>query len=107
MRTEIKNNQRQRIYLEPNIILRYFLTEDDKLNTIIMCKEDGVRLYTTDLGLYTALCCIKPHDAFKINKLTKFLETVDVLSYNKETGKEKPITTHEMVEELRATALKN
>jgi len=106
MRIEIKNNQTKRIYLEPNIILRYFLIDDDKLNTLIMCKQDGVGLYTTDLGLYEALCCIKPYDAFKINKLTKFLETVDILSYNKETGKEKPIVTHERVESLRAEALK-
>lgn len=106
MRVEIKNNTKQRIYLEPKIILRYFLTEDEKLNTLIMCKQVGIRLYTTDLGLYEALCSVKPSDAFKINKLTKFLETVDVLSHNKETGKEKPITTHEMVEELRAEALK-
>ena len=70
MRTEINSNQgsynRQRVFVEPHLILRYFLIDDDKLNTIIMCKRDDTELYTTDRDLYEAMCSIKPHDTFKV-----------------------------------------
>ena len=107
MRIEIKHgNQKQRVYVEPHLILRYLISDDEKLDTMIVCKPKDLGLYTTDLALHEALCSIKPFDNFKLNKLVKFVETVDVLSYNKETGKEKPIVTHERVESLRAGALK-
>ena len=107
MRVEIKQgSQKQRVYVEPHLILRYLVTEDEKLDTMIVCKPNDLGLYTTDLALHEALCSIKPYDNFRLNKLVKFVETVDVLSYNKETGNEKPVVTHEIVESLRAVALK-
>ena len=49
---------------------------------------------------------MKPDDGFKINRLTKFFENVDVKSFREITGSEKPVLTFEKAEDLRKSALK-
>ncbi len=108
MRIEIKNGfgSKQKIQLKPEVILRYLITNDDEAETLIMCRGSELELYTTDKDIYEALCSVKPYDNFNLNKLKKLFEVVDVVSYKKEFGKNKPIVKESRVEELRKLALK-
>lgn len=101
MKIEI-SSQKQKRFLEPEIILRYLIIDDDKLDTLIMCKSVEISLFTSDHNLYEAIASIKPYDAFKLNKLAKLLEVTEVVPHNKE----KTILKHERVDELRNLALK-
>lgn len=110
MRIEIKNGnnnetrQKQRIVLDSETILRYLIGKDDKIDTLIMCKGNEIDLAAMDFNVYEALASVKPYDDFKLNKLAKFFEVVDVLSYRARKG-EKPIIKDDRVEELRKKAL--
>jgi len=104
----IKNNeakQKQRIELDSATILRYLIGNDEEIDTLIMCKSSEIELVTTDFNVYEALASIKQYDEFKLNKLAKFFEAVEIKSY-KELKGEKPILKDERVEELRRNALK-
>jgi hypothetical protein len=98
--------QKQKMHLSPENILKFFLGSDDEIDTLIKCKGSEIDFETYDCELYEALGCLKDYDNFKLNKLIKFLEVVDVLSYRRSHYKEKPILTHERVDELRKKALK-
>ena len=102
MKVEINE---QKSYLKPEIILRYLITENDEINTLIMCKSSEVGLVVTDYDLYEALGSVKPYDNFKLNKLTKLLEVAELIS--KGLDKKNKVLKEERVEELRALALKN
>jgi len=99
------NLQKQSIYLKPEDILSFFLETDDNVDTLVKCKATEVELLTTDQDLYEALGSLQQPDKFELNKLVKFFESVDVISYKRTTRKEKPILTHERVEQLRRVAL--
>ena len=104
----IKNNeakQKQRIELDSATILRYLIGNDEEIDTLIMCKGSEFELVTNDFNVYEALASIKQYDGFKLNKLAKFFEAVEIKSY-KELKGEKPILKDERVEELRRNALK-
>ena|SRR3989344_4483701 len=96
---------KQRFMLESHIILRYLVKDDDKIDTMVMCKKPDVELMAADFSVYEALASLKPNDNVKLNKLAKFFEVVDVVSYKYANKKEKPIMKHERVEELRKLAL--
>lgn len=106
VRIQIKNNSKQEFYLSPEIILKYLITDDDKIDTLVMCKSSEIDLVTTDYSLYEAIGSIKPYDQTKLNKLVKLLEVVEVVSYKNRMNKEKPILKEDRVEELRKLALK-
>lgn len=91
--------QKKRVYLAPEAILRYPITEDDALNTLIMCKAGEVDLSTSDRDVYEALGSIKPYDTFKLNKLTKLFEGVEVFKGRK------VVLTEARVDALRKLAL--
>ena len=80
-RINIRSSLKQKFYLSPDAILRYLLMEDDKIDTLIMCKSSEVDLITTDFSLYEAIGSVKPDDDVKLNKLTKLFEVVNVISY--------------------------
>lgn len=101
MRTEVKNGNVQKTRLSSELILKYFVGNDEKLDTLIMCNPSQVNLIITDHALYEALGSIKQYDDFKLNKLVKFLEVVEVQSY----GGKKPVLKDSKVEELRKKAL--
>ncbi|MEK6962916.1 MAG: hypothetical protein AABX70_00710 [Nanoarchaeota archaeon] len=86
-------------HLHAEHILRYLITEDENLSTLILCNPKQVPLVTTDHDLYEALGSIQPEDHFQLNKLTKLLETVHTQHRHKE------ILTHLRVEEIRNKAL--
>jgi len=93
--------------LSAEAILRYLITEDEKMDTTIMCKPANLQLITTDHNLYQALGSIKEYDEFKLNKLTKLLEVTDVIPYKQANRKEKPVLKDQRVEEIRKVALQN
>lgn len=94
----------QKSYLNSEIILKYLITEDDKINTLIMCKSSEINLVTSDYEVYEAIGSIKPYDNFKLNKLTKLLEVIELVPHpNKD--KNKDILKEKRVEELRKLAL--
>lgn len=94
--------QRKKMMIKPEAILRYLISEDDKMDTLIMCQGEQLNLMTTDYYLYEAMGCIKDDDKFKLNKLVKFFQVVEVQSH----GRKKAILKDERVEELRKLALK-
>ncbi|MBS3138500.1 hypothetical protein J4207_02225 [Candidatus Woesearchaeota archaeon] len=93
------------ITLTPDMILKYLLGTDEKIETTILCKPEKTELVTTDLALYEAMGSIKPYDNVQLNKLTKLLESVHIFSHKQQTGSEKPILKEERVEQLRKIAL--
>lgn len=105
MRIKIRNGniykQKQQKFVNSELILRYLLADDDKLDTLIMCKSAEIQLITTDFNLHEAIGSIKAEDNFRLNKLTKFFETVKVISYENVNQKPKPILTDGRVKELR------
>ena len=98
--------QKRSVYLNSETLLKFFLGTDDQIDTLIQCRGTEVDLITYDNDLYEALGSIKPYDNFQFQKLMKLFEVLDILSYRKNFGKEKPILTHQKVDELRARVLK-
>ncbi len=98
--------QKQKLYLKAGAILKYFLGTSDKIETLIMCRNNEIDLVTTDQDLYEALGSLKDYDNFNQRKLVKFLEVVEIGSLKRVKGRERTILTHESVEELRKIALK-
>ena len=98
--------EKQSIFLNSVALLKYFLGVDDYIDTLITCKGTELDLKTYDYNLYEALGAIKPYDDFRINKLVKLLESVNIMSYKKHKRAEKKILTERRIEELRKEALK-
>ncbi len=94
------NTQQTHQHLSAEQVLRYLITEDESLSTLILCNPNQVPLVTTDQDLYEALGSIQPYDHFQLSKLTKLLEIVHI------QHKHKPILTHQRVGEIREKALK-
>ncbi|HLD04209.1 MAG TPA: hypothetical protein VJG90_00665 [Candidatus Nanoarchaeia archaeon] len=88
----------QHLYAEE--LLRYFITTDETLSTLILCNPQQIALVTSDKDLYEALGSIQPEDPFPLNKLTKLLETIHIQHQHKQ------VLTHPRVEELRKKALR-
>lgn len=108
MKIEIRDAaSKTRKFLAAEAILRFLATDDDKLGTLIMCKPEDVELIASDYNIYEALGSIAKDDKFDMNKLRKFFEVVDIVSYKEGMKKEKPILTHERVDEIRKAAFKN
>ena len=109
MKIEIRTNpnQKKQITLNSSVILSYLVGNDEKIDTMIICKNNDVELITTDKEVYEALGSIKKYDSFKLNKLTKFFENVEIESFKSITGKSKPVLTFQKLEELRKNAIKN
>jgi hypothetical protein len=99
-----KMDNKQKFLLKPEAILRFLITDNDQLDTLVLCKSSEVELITTDQSVYEALASVKENDSFKLNKLAKLFEVVDIESA-KRLGQKRNILTHERVEELRKLAL--
>ena len=95
------------IGLTSEMILKYLLGTDEKIETTILCCPENTELVTTDLNLYEAVGSTKAYDNVHMNKLTKLIEVVHVFSHKQQTGSDKPILKEERVEQLRKSALNN
>lgn len=89
-------------FLEADRILRYLIGNDEKLETLIICNPYMQRFVTTDQEVYHALAAVKDYDDFKLKKLSKLFEMVSIRAVAR-----KKVLTDEMVEDLRAEALKS
>ena len=107
MKTNIEESEtaerQKKMIIKPEAILRYLITDDDKMDTLIMCKGEQLNLITTDYSLYEAMGSVKPYDNFKLNKLVKFFQVVDIRG----CATRKEILKDGRVEELRMLALKS
>ena len=103
MKVNIENGK-NRYFLNADVILKFLIEEDDKLDTLIIYNPSQ-ELVTSDYAIYEALASIKTYDNFNLNKLKKFFEVVDVISYKEEFSKEKPLLNEERVEQIRKAAL--
>ena len=101
MKTNLPNTGKQKMYLKAEALLRYLIGKDDKLDTLIMCKGGQVDLMTSDQSLYEALGSIQGEDDFKLSRLVKMMEVVDVVSYVTGMKEERKILKNERVDELR------
>jgi len=92
--------EKKRILLRPEHILRFFITEDSRLDDLIIFHHDQFELMMTDVGLYEALGSLKEYDDFKKAKLVKLLEVTRLIPSTK------ILLTHDRVEQVRKLALK-
>ncbi|MFH1064624.1 MAG: hypothetical protein V1729_06075 [Candidatus Woesearchaeota archaeon] len=88
-------------FIEADTILRYLIGADDDLDTLIICNPKRQRFVTTDQEVYHALGSVKEYDDFRLNKLSKFFETVTINPVPR-----KALLTEPVVEILRAEALR-
>lgn len=93
------------IHLKSGEILKYFLAQDKGLEELIILNPEEKKVVTTDKDLYEAVGSVQKEDNFKLSRLTKLLEVVDVYPYKGASKKEKPILTFERLDKLRAYAL--
>lgn len=94
--------QRQRMMLKAEAILRYFLGASDRIETLVMCKPNDVDLVCYDQSLYEAIGSLKADEKEDaLRKLTKFIESVEVVSFKEKTKNNRIILKQERVDELR------
>src|SRR3989344_2707908 len=74
--------QTQRMLLRPEAIVRYLQGNDDKLDTLIVCKPENIELITYDQHLYEALGSMD-RNKIDYNKLVKLLEVVKISSVDR------------------------
>ena len=96
-----EKRQKQSMFLSSEAILKYLLTDNEEIDTLIMCKSAEIDLITTDFNLHEAIGSIMKEDNFRLNKLAKLFETVKVVSYENVKHEPKPILKDKRVEELR------
>jgi len=98
-------DQKQKLFIKAETILKYLITNDDATDTLITCKSSEIDMITSDYDIYLALAAIKQYDNFNMNKLRKFFEVVEIMSYAQTMKKPKPILKDEDVENIRKLAL--
>lgn len=96
--------KQEKRYLTAEAIMRYF-KGDENLSTEIMCNTTP-NLMTSDQSLYEALGSFEDKSQIDLNKLVKFLEVVEIMSYAKTFGPRK-ILTPQRVDELWGIINKN
>ena len=62
---------RKRIFLNAENILRFFITEDETLNNLLIYQGSGPDIVSTDTQIYQALGSIEDKDEFNRTKLVK------------------------------------
>jgi len=95
-------SMKKRAFLTSEAILRYLITRNDELETLVLCKSSEIELLTSDFALYEALGSIKENDGFKLNKLVKLFEVMKLV----QDDNPKQVLKEERVKELRKIALK-
>ena len=81
-----------------------YLLGKEEVETLIMCKPDGLDLVTTDQSLYEALGSVEDKSSLDYGKLVKFLESVDILSFKHSVKKPRTILKDERVGKIRQLA---
>lgn len=94
-------------FLTAEAILRFLITENEELNTIIIYEPSKYELISTDQQVYEALASTKPDDEFSLIKLKKFFEIVLIKSHENLTGEKRTLILDDKVKSIRKTALKS
>lgn len=102
MNMENNTSLKRKAFLAPEAILRYLVTDNDELETLVLCRSSEIQLVTSDFALYEAMGSIKPYDNFKLNKLVKLFEVIELTK----DKAQKNILKEERVDKLRKQALK-
>jgi hypothetical protein len=92
--------QKKKIYLTAESILKY-LYGDEKLEGIIIFRNNEFNILTSDQSLYEALASIEKRKKFNLTKLIKLLEVSDIVSFKRTLNTDRKILTHERAKELR------
>ncbi|MBN1502999.1 hypothetical protein JW930_05635 [Candidatus Woesearchaeota archaeon] len=92
--------QKEKVFLKPEAILRY-LCGNEKLHTLIACKDTTYDLITTDQSLYEALGSVKNRSEIDINLLVKLLEVTEIIPHRQTNKEEREILTPQRVQEIR------
>lgn len=91
----------QKMFIKAEAILKYLLGTNEQIETLIICKPNDVQLFTYDQSLYEAIGSLDPEEKQCLQRLTKFLESVDILSYSRTFKHPRVILKQERVDELR------
>ncbi len=91
--------QKQKVYLRAESILRFFTTDNERLDTLIMC-QNTTKIMTTDQSLYEALGSVEDKSKINLNKLVKLLEVTEITSFKQAMNKERTILKDERVKEI-------
>ena len=95
-----KHRHIHKYFLKDIDILKYLLGNDEKLETLIICKPRDVHFQTTDNEVYRAFGSLKSYDEVQRPRITKFFESVQISSSCKK------LLTHDEVEEMRKKAVR-
>ncbi|MBT4823785.1 hypothetical protein HN695_07850 [Candidatus Woesearchaeota archaeon] len=88
----------RKTYLAAKEIIKYFLG-DDKFDASILCQA-RTNFVTSDQSLYEAIGAFPDKSKIELNKLVKFLEVVEIVSYEQTFRQRKKILTPERAESL-------
>lgn len=102
---QIRAASKPAYFLAADAILKYLISNSERIETMILCKSPDTDLTTTDYEIYQALGSLKKYDGLMQAKLVKLFENVDVSSHRSVSGRDKEILTHGRVEELRKIAM--
>ncbi len=73
---------KKKIIIDKIGIIRYLIGKDKTLECYIILRDSpNIELYTTDQDLYEALVSFPERDKIDINRLIKFIERVNIISY--------------------------
>lgn len=92
---------KQKMYLTAESIYRFLLEQDDKLDTLILCKSSEVNLMTTDQSMYEALGSIEDKSKINFNKLVKLMEVTELLPFTQAMKKPRQILTNQRADAIR------
>lgn len=95
-----KDTIKGRMFLKAEQLYRYFMG-DEELDTLILCKPEGLTLLTTDQSLYEALGALEDRSKLDMHRLVKMLESVEVLSYRYALDRNRRILTEARVQQIR------
>ena len=91
---------KQKMYLKPEAILKYLMGEE-KLHTLITTQNTEVQLITTDQNIYEALGSVDDRSKINLNLLFKMLEVVKIMPHEEMMKEERKILSPERAEELK------
>lgn len=95
--------EQKKIVLAADLICKYLTTEDEKLDTAIICNGSKLNMLTTDQILYEAIASADKKK-ININKLVKLLEITKIISHENVTGKKREILTPERADKINNSA---
>jgi len=98
---------KEKKFLNANLIFKYLSSENETLDTLVMCNPKEAYIYTFDQSLYEALGSFDDRSQINHNKLVKLLEVMEVLPYRTVMKTKRKVLTQERAEEIKFGGNKN